>query len=171
MLHLATYMDDRQWTDYANYLWALWHCRNDQTYSGKSPTLDLYRSYFNHIRWELRVGATRWLCGMSNRLRDLGPTTSPQTEFLCQVDGSWSHGWNGGIGIVIMKQDELVVYRSMVVHACCALHYETLTLREALCMVHQLQITSCTFYTDCVSIANLCSDPCPHLQSDWMAFA
>lgn len=171
ILSLSSHMDDEQWTDYANSLWALWRCRNDRAYSGKTLTFESYRSHFNHISWETRVGAPRGLCSILHYHNTLPPPHCIDSEYSCQVDGSWSHGWNGGMGIILLRHEELILYRSSRVQVCCSLQSEALALLQGINSAIHQQIHSCTFYTDCSTLADLCSSPCPPLQAEWTAFS
>lgn len=92
------------------------------------------------------------------------------TEYTCYCDGSWKEQWNGGVGYIIRRGHELVVYRSAKVLAACPLQAEAMAVNEAIKHATSLGITSCNFLTDNLYISQACSKVQPPMDSEWKAF-
>lgn len=64
-------------------------------------------------------------------------------EVCCYSDGSWTQQWNGGIGVIIERNEELVTYKSERVKGSCPLHTEAIALREDMNMVSNMGFKMC----------------------------
>lgn len=87
----------------------------------------------------------------------------------CYVDGSWTQDWQGGVGVVLFKGEELLVYISEEVGACCPLQVEAIALRKAVQLVKTMGIHECTFHTDNQCLMEVVSQSQPPMESDWRA--
>lgn len=45
--HLAQTLDEVEWTTCVNMMWAIWRCRNDKSYSSKTPTPVMFRQHLS----------------------------------------------------------------------------------------------------------------------------
>lgn len=45
--HLAQTLDEVEWTTCVNMMWAIWRCRNDKSYSSKTPTAVMFRQHLS----------------------------------------------------------------------------------------------------------------------------
>lgn len=169
LMHLSTQLDSELWTEYVNSLWAIWRCQNDRVYGGKEAGLMEFKQYFGRISWESQLIAKKGGSPLTGR--DAGQVLNTDTfEFCCHVDGSWSQGWEGGIGVVLEKKGELIFYKSVKARACCPVQSEAMALKMALELVIQRGITSCCFLSDSKGLVELVSESSPPLNADWRAF-
>lgn len=164
---ISSATNDQQWTEVANIIWGLWRCRNETTYSSKKATPQRFLEIFAAISHETALGVP------ANRAIDSTLTDALELpgQTICNTDGSWLTGWDGGVGCVITNGSELVAYHSGKVQVCSPLQAEAEALRVALDMVQQRGIESCLFKTDCQVLASACMDCKPPTGVDWRAFA
>ena len=78
--------------------------------------------------------------------------------------------WQGGIGVVLRRGEELLMHLSKKVRACSPLQTEAIALLEATKEVQGRGIQSCLFLSDCKSLVDLLSKFDPPLEADWRAF-
>lgn len=96
---LAQITSDEDWSSITCVIWAIWRCRNDQTYSAKQATFSQFKSYFTAIWLETSIMA--WGLHKSVQLLQEAPIEDADHMLHCQVDGSWIANWEGGIGQII----------------------------------------------------------------------
>lgn len=159
-------MTEDQWTMFANVCWAIWRCRNDRAYGGKEISIQLFQQYLITIGIETRISRSKAHLHTTGEIR----SHHVSTDYICILDGSWEQGWQGGIGYVIKKGEELLQYCSKRVQSCCPLQSEVLALKEAVSGVQILGIDSCTFLTDCKVLADLVSNLNLPVDADWTVF-
>lgn len=167
---LNTLLDDEQWTQYVNSLWAIWRCRNDKVYGGKEVGLDEFWKYYNAISWEtlLRQAGSAKPVDVGQYRQNHNPSNF---QFSCFMDGSWDSGWDRGIGICLMRNGELIQYRFAKVRGSCAIHVEALALKEAFQLVRSQGIACCIFYSDCKSLVECVATSSLPTNADWRAFS
>lgn len=170
LLEISERLDEEQWLDYVNSVWALWRCRNDRAYSSKQPDLHLFFKYLSMISRESKAGATRDFGGVTNRSPRAVVLTETQNEYNCYYDGSWTDGWRGGIGVVIWYKEEMILYKSKAVAGCCPLQVEALALKESVLIAIGLGIEVGSFHSDCLELVNICSSSQPPVNAEWNAF-
>lgn len=165
-------IDENQWTEIVNSIWALWRCRNDATYGGNKPEIQSFRDYYARIQQESQlIGTARQpRKRQEDNLIPGGSDDNQMGRVKCWVDGSWIRNWNGGIGAVICKGEELLLYASFSVKACSPLQTEAIALIKAVQEVQSLGILVCDFITDCEELQQLVCSPQPPLESTWSAF-
>lgn len=91
-------------------------------------------------------------------------------DYSCQTDGSWEETWQGGIGVVLRRGEDLLMHLSKKVRACSPLQAEAIAFIEATKEVQRRGIQSCLFLSDCKSLVDLVSKFDPPLEADWRAF-
>ncbi|KAF3341010.1 Reverse transcriptase-like protein [Carex littledalei] len=169
LLQLSPEMDDGQWSMFLNSIWALWRCRNDGTYGKTAPSLATFNSYFKSIQWETDMGAVP-VGKLPSPVSASNSSPAQLLEYTCFIDGSWSPGWSGGLGIVVFKNDELVQYRSAKAVGISPLMVEALALEAAWEVVKTLGISQCSFLSDCKVLVDAVSNGYPPTEVDWEAF-
>lgn len=167
---LGSHLDADQWSQFVSSIWAIWRCRNEDTYGGKKTSLENFKAYFHSIQWESTVGAGGNF-GTGGRDTSSHPVLPQPKLFTCYLDGSWIPNWYGGLGYVIFRSEELVQYRSVKAIGGSPLAIEALALKSALSTVKELGIDSCTFISDCKILVEAVSDSRPPADVDWRAFS
>lgn len=162
----CTGISDQQWTIMANIMWSIWRCRNGMIYSAKPPSIEIFYRYYSAISIETMVAAT----GKNRVPVPMEESLELNTEFKCHSDGSWVQDRGGGVGFIITKGEELIICRAERVVAVCALQAETMALRRGFLQAQQLGISSCSFYTDSLSLVKLVSQNQPPVEADWRAY-
>lgn len=122
------YLTEEQWTIFANVTWAIWRCRNEVAYGGKQPSIQNFQNYLEVITRETSIATQKSKPGVRMIVNETGTSCSLHD---CFVDGSWVYGWQAGIGIVLTKGTELLVYKSKAVEACCPQQAESMALKDA----------------------------------------
>lgn len=135
-------------------------------YGGKQPSIDHFKTYLEIITRETTTSTQKSKQGVEIVANDTGNTSSHD----CFVDGSWMYGWQAGIGMILTKGDELLVYKSKAVEACCPQQAESMALKEAVQMAIERGIQDCCFYSDCKNLVDLISNAQPPLEADWRAY-
>ncbi|XP_078157436.1 uncharacterized protein LOC144553211 [Carex rostrata] len=151
-------MTEEQWTMFANVAWAI--------LGGKQVSIRDFHKYLGEVNMETKIR-------ISGRFIQKGWTVQVEEfslEYLCQTDGSWEEPWQGGIGVVLTKREELLLHLSKKVRACSPLQAEAMALIEAIKEVQGLGMQSCLFLSDCKSLVDMVSNFDPPLEADWRAF-
>lgn len=121
------------------------------------------------MNWESRTGAARKVCALPGRPQPVVPCSETVSDYNCFSDGSWTAGWHGG-GVVLWYKEEMIMYKSKGAKGCCSLQVEAVALKEVILLVIGLGIEVCSFSTDCLELANMCSSLAPPINADWRAF-
>lgn len=166
MLYLASIMTEEQWSEAVRVCWAIWRARNDSTYSSQRVQVSNFIRYLSAISYEAMLGGKMGKC-RGQMVREENPGSIQQFEeakgFICNTDGSWVKEWQGGYGIVLQNDAQLVLYVSAESKSCSPLHAEAQAFFEAIRMVLAKGITSCLFRTDNQIIASAIGKPNPPL--------
>lgn len=163
-------MDDLQWTRYVNSLWALWRCRNDVAYRGKAVGLHDFNNYLSTVMWESHLMASQ---GSKIRITEVQviDLNIQDFEYCCNVDGSWLKEWEGGIGVFLKRNEELIMYKSAKVRGCCSMQLEARALWEAVKLVTEMGISNCIFLSNNKTLVELVSHNSPPSNADWRAYS
>lgn len=172
MLWMAKHTDSQQWTHFANCVWALWRCRNDNFYNGTKISKQTFDAYLNLISSESLVASSVRRGGVRGEAGNQPVQAQPALigSRSCHVDGSWKEGWLGGVGFAFSRNGALQAYRSARRLVCCALQAEAYALLEALTYAVSKGWQECTFYTDCQVIQRACSSLEPPVDLDWRVY-
>lgn len=95
LLNLAENTSDENWSVVAIVIWALWRCRNDRAYAAKEAKFEQFIHYHKVISLETMLSKKRLESAVPVPLDPCTVTLADPTRYRCQVDGSWTHNWEG----------------------------------------------------------------------------
>lgn len=152
-----------------NTMWAVWRCRNDCTYGGKTPTKAAFSTYLNNINTETWLAAKQ-VPKTPSQIQYQPQQDEGVFDFSCFLDGAWTETWQGGVGFLFIRQGLLQGYHSEGVVTCCAIQTEALALLKAIQYAKQRGFHSVQFHSDCEELVSACKEMSPPIHSDWRAF-
>ncbi|XP_078174439.1 uncharacterized protein LOC144568085 [Carex rostrata] len=158
-----------QWGLLANTMWAIWRCRNDCMYQGKSPTHDAFVRYLREITNETWLASNQPRISPEERLT-IGGDEKQEYLYHCYIDGAWSQIWQGGTGFIIFRKEELEVYRAEGVLSSSAIQSEAKALLAAILYAEQHNLMPIIFYSDCQELVRECKGMGPPVNADWRAY-
>lgn len=106
--------DEKHWTAVVTTIWAIWRCCNEATYGDKKPQVQHFTRFFAQLQRESNLMSQEGEVSMMELDMGIrGDQVAGQLDRVqCWVDGSWTQNWKGGIGVVICKREELILYVS-----------------------------------------------------------
>jgi ribonuclease HI len=161
-------LNEVKWGLFTNSLWATWRCRNDKAYGGKAISFALFLKYLEKLNTELQLLRISFQSSTPNRQQGNSQQAN-HPSWDCAIDGAWTQ-LDGGVGIIVKKEGQIIFYTSRGVKANCAMHAAAIALLTALEELENNGIECWTIKSDCLKLVNMVDALNPPLEVDWRAF-